>query len=239
VTADPHRVTVERCPPEHVGLGVGTALGLAVAKAIHPELSAVELAPVVGRGERSGVGLHGFDRGGLIVDGGKELPGELPRLAGRYDFPADWRIVLAIPPRAGRWAGDRERAAFDRPRSPNEGRIAERMERLLAGEMLPGLRGGDGARFGAALHEYNRLAGLPFVADQGGVYVSWEVAELIAAVRTLGVAGVGQSSWGPAVFAVVPDPDRAAEVVREVRHRFGTLAVDVARAALAGAVMSA
>src|SRR2546430_1480649 len=58
---EPQQVTVEECPPEHVGLGVGTQLGLAVARAINrtaglPDLPAAELARRVGRGARSAVG---------------------------------------------------------------------------------------------------------------------------------------------------------------------------------------
>src|SRR5262249_56859033 len=76
----PFQVLVERCPAEHTGLGVGTQLGLAVARALAEEtglggLSAVELATRGGRGERSAIGGHGFDRGGLIVEPG-EVPGE-------------------------------------------------------------------------------------------------------------------------------------------------------------------
>ncbi len=62
----PFQVLVERCPAEHTGLGVGTQLGLAVAKALtvasgEGELSPAELAARIGRGERSAIGVHGFD----------------------------------------------------------------------------------------------------------------------------------------------------------------------------------
>ena len=78
--ADRYQGLVERAPAEHTGLGVGTQLGLAIAKALavasgEPELPSAELAMRVGRGERSAIGVHGFDRGGLLVDAGK-LPGE-------------------------------------------------------------------------------------------------------------------------------------------------------------------
>ena len=53
------------------------------------------------------------------------------------------------------------------------------------------------------------LAGRVFAAEQGGVYSSPRVAALIARVRGLGVPAVGQSSWGPTVFALTPDVDRA------------------------------
>src|SRR5262245_52221988 len=36
VTLTPHRIVVETCPPEHTGLGVGTQLSLAVARALRP-----------------------------------------------------------------------------------------------------------------------------------------------------------------------------------------------------------
>src|SRR5581483_6355807 len=94
----PFQVLVEQCPAEHVGLGVGTSLGLAVARALavetgRRELTAADLARRVGRGERSAVGVHGFERGELIVEAGK-LPGEeLSPLLARAELPADWRVV--------------------------------------------------------------------------------------------------------------------------------------------------
>ena len=38
-----------------------------------------------------------------------------------------------------------------------------------------------------------------------------------------GVAGVGQSSWGPAVFAVVGDADRAKALAARLRAQFSNL----------------
>src|SRR5262245_5116725 len=71
----PVAVAVRRCPPEHVGLGVGTQLALAVARGVAAlrgldGLSAEQLAARVGRGGRSAVGGHGFARGGVPLDGG-------------------------------------------------------------------------------------------------------------------------------------------------------------------------
>src|SRR5207237_971818 len=113
----PFQVLVEQCPAEHVGLGVGTSLALAVARALavetgRPELSAADLARRVGRGGRAAVGVHGFDCGGLIVEAGK-LPGEdLSPLLARADLPADWRVVLLTPGGSDRWHGNQERQAF-------------------------------------------------------------------------------------------------------------------------------
>jgi beta-RFAP synthase len=216
----PFQVLVERVPPEHAGLGVGTQLGLAVGRALAEEtglggLSAVELATRVGRGERSAVGVHGFDRGGLIVEPGK-APGEaVSPLLSRVQLPDEWRVVVFVPPAPGSWSGDRERQAFAAARAAP----TEALCRIALLGMLPAAIAGDLDGFGDALHEFNRRAGEPFAAAQRGPYASPEAADLIAAVREYGVRGVGQSSWGPAVFAVVGSADDGAALVRQFRSR--------------------
>lgn len=239
VTSEPHFVHVERAPPEHVGLGTGTALGLAVARAIRPHAAAADLARLVGRGLRSGVGLYGFAHGGFIVDRGKDADDALPDLASRHPFPSDWRVAYFVPDEPAEWHGPRERAAFARPRSANlVERTAEAMEGLLFREIVPGLAAADYDRFGDALHEYNRLAGTAFAEEQGGTYVGPSVEELVEAARELGARGVGQSSWGPTVFAILPDPDRAQHIADVIRERFaGLRAVGVAEASAAGATV--
>ena len=90
-------------PAEHVGLGVGTQLCLAVARTIlslagMPEPSVEQLARLTGRGRRSGIGLHGFHHGGLIVDGGRQTEAEIPPLLARLPFPVEWSILTVRPP---------------------------------------------------------------------------------------------------------------------------------------------
>lgn len=225
----PFRVTVEHAPAEHTGLGVGTQLGLAVAKAVAGETghpwSAAELAGRAGRGERSAVGVHGFDRGGLIVEGGK-LPGEaLSPLVARLPLPADWAVLLFTPPGEQVWHGGAERQAFARLAaagpSPAE---TDALCRLVLTGLLPALASTDLDGFGEAVYELNARTGDAFAAAQGGRYAGPGVAELVARLRGLGVRGVGQSSWGPTVFAVV----RAAEPA-ELSRRLPDVPVVVAR----------
>src|SRR5204862_353231 len=82
---------VAACPPEHTGLGVGTQLSRAVARAVCPGVPAVELARLAGRGNRSAIGVYGFEAGGFLVDGGKRDDAALAPLMARVDFPGDWR----------------------------------------------------------------------------------------------------------------------------------------------------
>jgi beta-RFAP synthase len=220
----PHRVVVEACPPEHTGLGVGTQLSLAVARAVRPDVPAVELARLAGRGARSAIGVYGFESGGFLVDGGKRDPDAVAPLVARVDFPTDWRVVLLTPAGGPDWHGDRERDVF----AGLEGPFDDTLCRLLLLGILPALAECDLAAFGSALGEYNARAGEPFRAAQGGTYAAPAVAELAAWLRSEGIDGVGQSSWGPTVFAVVGDPDRADGLKRAVRARWGDgLAVTV------------
>ena len=216
----PLQVLVERTPAEHVGLGVGTQLGLAVAKALAVEadeadLTAPELAVRVGRGDRSAIGVHGFDRGGLIVEPGK-APGEaVSPLLTRVLLPDEWRVVVLTPGGGEKWHGGREREAFARagavPRPPG---LTDALCRIALVGMLPAAVAGDLAGFGEAVYEFNRRAGEPFAAAQGGAYAGPAVDAVVAAVRARGVAGVGQSSWGPSVFAVVGSAEEAAGLVK-------------------------
>lgn len=228
VSHRPLRVHVERCPPEHTGLGVGTQLGLAVAHGIAAELgigdlSAVELATRIGRGERSAIGIHGFEGGGLIVEPGK-LEGEaVAPLLVRMQLPSEWRIVLLIPSDVPAWHGAREREAFERMSHERIEALTDSLCRIALRELVPSAMSGDLDRFGEAVHSFNRRAGEPFADVQGGPYSSGEVGALIAAVRSWGVKGVGQSSWGPAVFAVVGSEEEAELLVAQVPPRFGTV----------------
>ncbi|MCA9172487.1 MAG: hypothetical protein KDB23_32705, partial [Planctomycetales bacterium] len=52
---------------------------------------------------------------------------------------------------------------------------------------------------------------LCFAACQGGPYASPQLERIVAMVRNRGYAGVGQSSWGPTLFAFVDSPDAARE----------------------------
>jgi beta-RFAP synthase len=209
-----HALALEvlECPPEHIGLGVGTQLSLAVAQATvlactGQAESAPTLAARVGRGLRSGIGVHGFAHGGWLVDGGKGPTTQVAPLLARLAGPSDWRWVL-LWPEGPRWCGAAEQQAFAAPPMLPSTHTAE-LARLVWQELLPAVAEADVRSAGAALTAYNRLSGELFRAVQGGVYASPAIAQTIAELLAAGAAGAGQSSWGPTVFALVADADQA------------------------------
>ena len=142
--------------------------------------------------------------------------GVSPLLA-QVRLPNDWRVAVFVPPGPVAWHGDRERQAIARAGAASlPPGHTEALCRIALLDILPAAAAGDLAAFGDAVHEYNRRAGAPFAAVQGGAYAGPEVAELIERVRQLGVPGAGQSSWGPAVFAVVESNDKAAWLVQQL-----------------------
>ena len=232
----PQQLIVEEAPPEHIGLGVGTQLGLAVALALALawgyELAAPELARRVGRGRRSALGVYGFAQGGLLVESGKRCGNEdLAPLAIRTAFPSEWRLVLVTPRESPGLHGAAELEAFAHLAArPDATARTDALCRLVLLGMLPALAETDLEAFGESLYDFNARAGEAFAAVQGGVYSGPGVAECVEFLRGQGVGGVGQSSWGPTVFAVVGDEDRAADLQRRLSRRFGMAEVWVTAA---------
>jgi beta-RFAP synthase len=217
-------VRVDAATPAHCGLGSGTQLSLAIAAAVRALAgqspgTANELAAAVGRGARSGIGSHGFVHGGLLWERGRDAGAALCPLAERVATPPSWRIVLVLPREAQGLSGDDEQRAFAAlPAVPDS--VTERLQQLAEGAILPAARDAQIEAFGEAVYEYGRLSGECFARIQGGPYASPEIAMRVAELRGWGVRGVGQSSWGPTVFAIVETAEAAAALRRQAASRW-------------------
>ncbi|HTU22261.1 MAG TPA: beta-ribofuranosylaminobenzene 5'-phosphate synthase family protein [Gemmataceae bacterium] len=221
----PRHVRIECVTPAHAGLGSGSQLGLSVARALAASwglrCDLATLARRTGRGLRSALGTHGFEHGGLLVEAGKRAPDELAPLVARQSFPEEWRVVVALPGGTAGLHGRGEVQAFARlTAEPTTVRRAETLCRLVLLGLLPALVERDVDAFGEALYELNARVGEAFAPMQGGVYASGRVAEVVAFVRSQNIRGVAQSSWGPAVFAVVADEEQAPRLAARLRQRF-------------------
>ena len=214
-------IYVKQTIPEHVGLGSGTQLALAVATALaklfHVKASIRELAIAMGRGQRTGIGTAVFEQGGFVVDGGKTvrngscLSESFSPLIFRHPFPEDWMFIVAIPNVKKGLAKDEETVAFRRlPPMPAEdvGKIC----RLTMMMLLPSLLECDIESFGDALTQIQIVVGEYFAGVQGGRYSSLTATEGIELMQKRGAYGVGQSSWGPAFYGLVQGKEEAKEI---------------------------
>ena len=209
--------------PQHVGLGSGTKLALAVAQALAAldgrDIDAPTLARAAGRAARSAVGMWTFALGGLVVEGGHAPGVERPApLLAHHPVPEEWRAVLVVPAAAPGLSGGDEEQAFGRlvPAPERSAVIAQ----LVLTSLLPALVERELAEFGAALTRVQELVGDSFATVQGGRFHP-RAAALVAALLRFGAAGAGQSSWGPTVYGVVGSEAAGREVARRIDDLLG------------------
>jgi len=209
--------------PQHVGLGSGTQLSLAVARMLARiygvEAGLEELAYSVGRGGTSGIGTLSFRGGGFILDGGHSfgekgsfLPsrasgaGPAPLLF-RRDF--SWPLALIFPRKEVRVSGRKEVDIFQEF-CPIEGREVERLSRIILMQLLPSLVEGDVVTFGKALNFIQKVG---FKAIELSLQPR-EVREVLE--RAQGASyGAGLSSFGPVIYSLVEERAKLEEAVGE------------------------
>ncbi len=210
-------ITVRNHYPAHIGLGSGSQIGLAVARAIAElhgrHLPVKELAKLVGRGGTSGIGTAAFEYGGFIVDGGHTFGagGEKsdfrpsaasrgvspPPIIARHEFPADWKILLAIPDVPAGASGNIETDIF-RAHCPVPLDEVRALSHEILMRMLPGIASHDLDLFGSSV---NAVQGLGFKKVELSLQPP-QVTGLLPVLRDAGAAGAGLSSFGPAIYAV-------------------------------------
>lgn len=197
--------------PEHVGLGSGTQLALAVSTAVtrlfELDTDPRELACMTDRGVRSGIGIGAFEHGGFLVDGGRGEHTTVPPVISHVPFPEPWRILLIFDNARQGLNGTDEKSAF-RSMPPMSAALSAHLCRLVLMRVLPALAEMDFDQFSTGITEIQEAVGDHFAQYQGGRYSSPLVAGVLNWLREQGVHGVGQSSWGPTGFALVDSEAR-------------------------------
>jgi beta-ribofuranosylaminobenzene 5'-phosphate synthase len=240
-------ITVRTSYPSHVGLGSGSQLGLAVARAISElhgrHIPVRELAKLVGRGGTSGIGTAAFEYGGFIIDGGHRfgINGEKsdfrpsaasrgvnpPPVIARHDFPSDWRILLAIPDVPAGASGPVETDIF-RDNCPVPLSEVRELSHEVLMRMLPGIASHDISLFGSSVNAIQKIG---FKRVEISLQPP-QVIGLLDVLREAGAAGAGLSSFGPAVYAIgdtgITRIRQAAESYMK-EHDGGTAIVTAAR----------
>lgn len=213
--------------PSHVGLGSHTqlalALGTVMCRAAGQVRSVREIARAAGRGGTSGIGVNVFTAGGLVVDGGhafgpgkeKEscLPSSASRagvapLLARSQLPEAWRFALVTPGTERGAHGKREVELFEEAFPLPAAETGEVCRHVLL-ELMPGAAAGDLELFGRGLSALQRVG---FKRREVGLQPE-PIRQLLDVMTEAGAAGAGLSSFGPTVYAIAGDQERAAAAV--------------------------
>ncbi|RZL87453.1 MAG: beta-ribofuranosylaminobenzene 5'-phosphate synthase [Variovorax sp.] len=210
--------------PAHVGFGSGTQLALAIGRAFalwHGlSVPTATLAQWLGRGLRSGIGVAGFDHGGLIVDGGPGANGAPAAVLSRIALPEAWRVLIVQDSAQKGLSGDDEKQRIAGLPPLPRALAADICHQVLM-RVLPGAATADFAPFAAGVRRIQQVLGEHFAPAQGGrVFASEAVGGLLGWVlqhRAEHVAALGQSSWGPTGFAILPSQTRAEAAIDAMR----------------------
>jgi len=211
----------------HVGLGSITRLYLATAVALSTlyrrvDLDLEDLVVKLGRCRYSCVGYYTFLYGGLAVDTGVPLGrvGTIPKLLALAKFPRSWYVVVAIPEGRG-LREDEEEAYLRNPTSVNEQKtLYKALVEVLSGVKLEKLD-----LFVQGVETLQRVAGSYFSKAQGGFFSSEYGEEIARVMLESGLRGIGQSSWGPAIYGFTDSYSAAEAARRGILRTLGRLGV--------------
>lgn len=221
--SDQLEIIIEAAIPEHVGLGSGTQMALAIGSALNVvydlNLGVRDIAALMERGLRSGIGIGVFEHGGLVVDGGRGAYTLVPPVLVSLPVPEEWRFILVFDQREKGLHGEDEIRAFSElPAFPQ--REAERLCYLLLMQALPAFAEGDIDAFGEVISRLQLAVGEHFAPVQGGIYASQDVAEAMAWLAEKGAVAVGQTSWGPTGFCAVAGAEKAISLCSAAQRQF-------------------
>lgn len=221
----PIEMSIESTPLRHSGLGSGTQFAMATALALTiafdlPMPSVEELAIISNRGKRSGIGSHGFLRGGFLIDRGKDVDESLAPLEMQLTFPDNWRIVTVIDRTAKVMFGESEKVIFQSlsPTTPIE---RKEMIDLMKVQIAPALVQRDFDSFSQGIYEFGRRSGLMYSSVQGGPFNGPHIESTVGLIRDFGIQGTGQSSWGPCVYAFADSETSAESLAGHLRVKLG------------------
>ncbi|MFZ8791227.1 MAG: beta-ribofuranosylaminobenzene 5'-phosphate synthase family protein [Thermosphaera aggregans] len=214
-------VEIRKTIPKHVGLGSTTQLLLSVAKGLLAAndipFNIEEVSSVLNIGRVSGIGKYAFQHGGFIVDSGVKGK-DSATLYMRLRFPEDWRFIIVIPEGRG-LSDEEEKRVFEAVKNIPESLIHEASYHLFV-ELIPSIIEEDVEGFSEGLEKLQLVVGKMFSKHQGGVF-SKHSEKVVDILKKLGVRGVGQSSWGPAVYGLIPPGENPYEIRNLVSSMVG------------------
>ncbi len=211
------RITIRLALPQHVGLGAKTAITLAILKGYELfsgiKIGMNTLQLLSGRGGVSGIGIHGFFKGGFIVDAGHKVENgrgfapssfrscsEVPPIASRFRIPKSWRFALFFP-RGHRYSGGQELEFFRKNTPVSKSEVKDTLALIHHG-LAPAVFADDILMVRDVLREIHRI-GFKRREIEGKTEA---VRRLLTKIREIPECAGGMSSMGPLIYAVMKKP---------------------------------
>ena len=207
--------------PSHIGLGSGTQLSLCVGKMISEflklSLTTKNIAEIYKRGERSGIGISVFEKGGFVLDSCKKKDMQ-PKTLMHSKFPSVWKIILLNDTKLKGISGDKENRFF--LNNKNSKKYERELSHIILRGILPSLAYADFTNFANSITEFQRITALFYKKKQSGVFLSPEISKVMKYIENFDNIGIGQSSWGPTSYIFVDSLLHAKELISVIENKF-------------------
>ena len=211
-------IRIKKTIPAHQGLGSGTQTALAIGQGLanlHSlTLTHHEIAYCLARGRRSGIGIHAFDHGGVLVDAGVK-DDKLPTLIFHHRFPDAWRILLITTKGQDGLHGVGERNAFQQLPQFSKS-CAGALSRTVLMKLMPAVVERDFVSFTQAVYKLQAAMKDYFSSVQEQKISRFNSMKLLEYLDKQGIKGIGQTSWGPTLFAITKNQAQAEALKTEL-----------------------
>ena len=189
--------------PLHVGLGSGTQIALTVGFLISEfnslSLTIEEIALFLKRGNRSGVGIQSFKKGGFSIDigkkkGKKHLPLELVNIK----WPEEWKVILLFDSKTESIFGEKEITKFKKINKEYKQSYNDNYATLIQ-MIIPGIIEKDFYTFSKGVNSIQGEMSKVFYGDPQK-FSSYKITKIFNFISKKKNYGFGQTSWGPTGF---------------------------------------
>ena len=212
----PCKIFIKESIPRHSGLGSGTQLSLLIGKGLtklsKKNVKIETLSQLLNRGNRSGIGIESFKKGGFIVDAGRNENTKLPPIIFNSKWPTSWKILLLIDKESIGIHGKREIEEFKKVSNVNKKNSLSNYKTLVT-EILPSIIEKDFITFCKGIQKIQNNTAKVFSCSQGGMYLSRKIEKIFNELEKNKMYGYGQSSWGPTGFIICENVDYQDKVV--------------------------
>ena len=222
----------------HCGLGLGTQLRLAVAKALilykNLKIKDSDLLKIVKRGGTSDLGYYAFLNGGFITECGHRFGLEKQGIGPGHAFECyettpliyfpEWGVCLITPKEYIDVSGDFEKRLFAEYCPIPENEINELCRYVLMG-VIPAVHTADFDLFCHYLETSMRVG----FRSREMLFRMPEISANIEQLKAAGFKGVGMTSFGPTVFGFAESTESANEKAQNFSSENNIVTVTTAR----------
>ena len=215
------RLTVSDFIPLHKGLGSGTQISLCTGFLLsnfnNLNLSIDNISKLLGRGQRSGVGVETFKSGGFIVDSGKQKNSIYPpQKLIDIKWPRDWQVILITNTNFSGLHGKKESNEFTKLKNISSKFAKENCFNLLM-KIIPGLIENDFCTFADGIQKIQENMSKIFYGNKNK-FSNKNISKIFKFIREKEYTGFGQSSWGPTSFIFCENSTKREEILNMIEN---------------------